>query len=117
FLLLLLWIISGQVGRNSFPGLAVIPGAKQELRADVNRPFFVRRQRDRRIPIESEFFVVVWSRLDIASFVGTAINSRDLAALIFGVNVIRISGVRKHPETIAVIHIFPLVIGDTARIL
>ena len=46
-----------------------------------------------------------------------AIYSSDLAALIFGIDVIGISRILKHPEAIAVVHIFPLRIGDAAGVL
>ena len=46
-----------------------------------------------------------------------AIDSANLAALVFRVDVIRISRVLEHPESIAVEHIFPTMIGDAARVL
>ena len=46
-----------------------------------------------------------------------SIYARDLAALIFGVNVIGISGIGEHPEPVAVVHVFPLRVGDAPGIL
>ena len=46
-----------------------------------------------------------------------AIHAPDLAALILRVNVIGVGRVRKHPEPVAVVHIFPLMICDSAGIL
>jgi hypothetical protein len=46
-----------------------------------------------------------------------AINPPDLPALILGVNVIGISRVLEHPEAIAVVHVFPLVVGNPAGVL
>ena len=48
---------------------------------------------------------------------GPAVDSRDFAALIFRVNVIGIRRVWEHPESVATIHIFPTMVGDSARIL
>src|SRR5206468_6755301 len=46
-----------------------------------------------------------------------SVHPRDLAALIFRVNVICVGRVWKHPETVAVVHILPTMVGDSARIL
>ena len=46
-----------------------------------------------------------------------SIYAPDLAALVFGINVIRICGIGEHPETIAAVHVFPLRVGDAAGIL
>src|SRR5207302_2331045 len=116
-LLLLLGIVHGQVGRDALPRLAVIARTEQELCADVDGPLFIRRQRDWRVPVEPEFFVVIWSRLDVARLMCLSIYPPDFAALVFGINVIRIGGVGEHPETVAVVHVFPLRVGDAAGIL
>ena len=78
---------------------------------------FVRRKCDRRIPVEPQFLVVIWPRLDVASCMRFTIDSADLASLIFRVDVIRVSRVLEHPESIAVEHVFPTMIGDAARVL
>src|SRR5205807_4198723 len=113
----LLGIVHGQIGRDALPRLDVIARTEQELCADVDGPLFIRRQRDWRVPVEPEFFVVVWSWLNVARLMCLSIYPTDLAALVFGINVIRIRRVGKHPETIAVVHVFPLRVGDAARIL
>src|SRR5262249_13088809 len=41
FLLLFFRIVGGQVGRDALPGLAMIARAVEELRSDVDCPFFV----------------------------------------------------------------------------
>ena len=46
-----------------------------------------------------------------------AIDAANLAALVFRVDVVRVSRVLEHPESIAVVHIFPTMIGDAARVL
>jgi len=46
-----------------------------------------------------------------------AIHPPDLAALILGIDVIGIGRIRKHPEAVPVVHIFPLRVGDAARVL
>ena len=46
-----------------------------------------------------------------------SIYPADLAALVFGINIIRIRGIREHPETIAAVHVFPLRVSNAARIL
>src|SRR5512132_2752757 len=45
------------------------------------------------------------------------IDSANLAALVFGIDVVRVSRVLEHPESIAVEHIFPTIIGDAAWVL
>ena len=110
-------IVGCQIGRNALPGLAVIARTKEKLSADINRPLFVRRKCDWRIPVEPELFLVIGPWLDVASFVRVAIYPADLATLILSVDVIGISGIRKHPEAIAVVHVFPLRIGDPAGML
>src|SRR5439155_1887512 len=117
FLLLFLRIVGGQVWRNAFPILAVVARAKKKLRADINRPLVIRRERDWRIPVEPELFLIVRSRLDVASFMRVAIYPANFAALIFGIDVIGISRIGKHPKAIAVVHIFPARIGDATRVL
>src|SRR5215813_8272662 len=48
---------------------------------------------------------------------GVAIDPANLAALVFRVDVVRISWVLEHPESIAVEHIFPPMIGNATRVL
>ena len=45
------------------------------------------------------------------------IDPPDLAPLKFRVNVIGIGRIGEHPESVAVVHIFPAMIGDSAGIL
>ena len=59
FLFLFLRIVRRQVGRNALPGLAMIARAKEKLRADIDRPFLVRRNGHRRIPVPAQLFLVV----------------------------------------------------------
>src|SRR6266699_6956064 len=95
----------------------MVARTKQRLRADINRSLFVRRQSDWRVPIESQLFLVVRPRFDVARFMGVPVHAADLATLVFGVEVVRIGRIWEHPESIAVIHIFPLRIGDATGIL
>ena len=117
FLFLFLRIVRRQIGRDAFPGLAVIARAEKKLRADVDRPFLVRRKRDRRVPVEAQLFLVVRLGLNVARFVRVAIYPADVAALVFGIKVIGIRRIGEHPETVAVVHVFPLRVGDAAGIL
>ena len=117
FLLLLFGIVGGQVGRNAVPGLAVIARAKQKLRADINRPFFIGTHVYRRVPVEPQFaFAVIRLRLDRAAFQRVAIHARDFSALRFGINVIRIRRIGKRPESVAAQKVFPTAIRDPAGI-
>ena len=117
FLLLLFRIVGGQVRRNAIPCLAVIARAEQKLRADIDCSLFVRRKCDRRIPVEPQFLIVIRPWLDVASLMRVAIYAADLAALIFGVDVVRISRILEHPEPIAIEHVFPTMISDAAGVL
>src|SRR5208282_3121862 len=44
------------------------------------------------------------------------VDAADLPALIFGVDIVRISGVLKSPESVAVINIFPPRVGNSAGV-
>ena len=116
FLLLLLRVVRGQVGRDAIPGLAVVAGAEEELRADVDRPFLVRRSDQRSVPVEAQLLLVVRFRLNDPGLEGMAINAPDQAALVFGVDVIRIARIGEGVETVAVEDVFPLRVGDPAGI-
>src|SRR5262245_20601989 len=48
---------------------------------------------------------------------GVAIHPADLASLVFRVDVVWIRRILEHPESIAVEHVFPTMIGDTTRVL
>ena len=45
------------------------------------------------------------------------IYTPDLAALVFGINVIGISRIGKHPKPVAVVHVLPLRVSNAAGIL
>ena len=102
---------------NALPILAVVARAEQKLRSDVNRSFLVGRKRDRRVPVVTQLLLVVRARLDVTGFVRIPIHPRDLAALILGINEVGIRRVGKHPESVAVVHVFPALIRDAAGIL
>src|SRR6185437_14858425 len=96
-LLLFLWVVAGEIRGDPLPGLAMIVGAEQKLRSDVNRRRIVRRQSDRRIPVESQLGVVLQGLrselgLNIPSLVRVHIYTRDGATLCFDVDVV---GVRR----------------------
>ena len=54
--------------------------------------------------------------LDGAGFVRVAIHAADLAALGFGIDVVRIGRVFEHPEAVAAEHVFPARVADAAGI-
>jgi hypothetical protein len=116
FLLLLVRIVRGQVGRDAVPALAVIARTEQKLRADVDRALLVRRERDRRVPVPAQLFVVVRLRLDRAYLVRVPVDARDRAALVLGVDVVRIGRVLEHPEAVAAVHVLPARVRDAAGI-
>src|SRR5438477_1483436 len=117
FLFLFLRIISRQVRRNTLPVLTMIARTKEKLRAHIEYPFLVRRERHRGIPIPAQFFLVVRLGLNVARFVGISIYPADITALIFGIDVIGIARIRKTEETITSEHVFPSGIGNAAGIL
>src|SRR6266478_5766139 len=91
--------------------------AEQEFSANVNRALFIWAHVNRRIPIEAQLFLTVQRQgLDRPTFVCEAIDSANLAALRFGVDVSGIGGIGKHPETVAAKHVFPAGIAHTAGI-
>ena len=115
-LLLLQRVVGREVGRNAVPAVAVIAAAEQKLRADVDRPTFVRRQRDRRVPIVAQFLLESRLRLDVALFERLAIDPADIAALRFGISVIGVRRIAERPEAVTTIEIFPAAVGDPPRI-
>src|ERR1051325_9764629 len=74
-------------------------------------------ERHRSIPIETQFFVVASSGLDVARVQSFSVDARNRAALRFGVNVIRIGRIGKRVESIASKNAFPLRNADAAEIL
>src|SRR3954469_9075264 len=94
----------------------MVAAAEQELRADVDRALLIRRQRDRRVPIVADVFLVAGLGLDIPRGQRAAIDPRNVAALIFGIGVIRVGRIGEGPEAVAAVEVFPAVVGDAARI-
>src|SRR5436190_13067799 len=117
FLFLFLRIIRRQIRRNAFPTLTMIARAKEKLRAHIEGPFLVRRKRHRGVPIPAQFFLVVWLGLNVARFVGVTIYPTDITALVFGIDVIGIAGIRETEEAITSEHVFPSGIGNPTGIL
>src|SRR5207237_840374 len=113
-LLLLLRIVSCQVGRDALPGLAMIARTEKKLRADVDRSFLVRRERQRGIPVEAQFFLVVRLGLNDARFMRVTIHPADVSALILGINVIGVGWINESIETVAIKDIFPARVSDAA---
>src|SRR5262245_35411239 len=117
-LLLFFGVVCREVRRDALPGLSVVARAEKELGADVDGPFLNRTQVDRRVPVVAEFALLVpWQRLEVARFVGFAIDPSDLATLGLGVDIIRIRWICEHPEAVPAVHVLPLVVSDSARIL
>ena len=51
-------IVGRKVGRDSVPRHAMVSAAEQELRSDVDRALLVRRQSDRRVPVEAQLLLI-----------------------------------------------------------
>ena len=109
-------IVRGEVRRDPVPRLAVVPRAEQELGADVERAFLIRREMDRRVPVEAQFLSLVGLRLDVARLEGAAVHAPDEAALRLGVDEVGIRGIGEHPEAVAAVQVLPAVAGDAARV-
>ena len=75
FLLFLFFrIVGGEIGRDAIPGLAVIAGAEEELRTDIDSAIASGAEMDGRVPIEAQFaFAIVLLRLNAACFQGAQI--------------------------------------------
>ena len=72
---------------------------------------------NRRVPVVAQLpFFVIRQRLNAARLVRLAIDAPDIAALRFGVDVIRIGRIGEHPEAVAAINIFPTIVRDSTRI-
>src|SRR5258705_14016426 len=94
FLLLFLRIVGRQIRRDAFPRLPVIDGTEKKLRADIDsaRGGNVNRS----VPVVAQLtFLVLRQRLNAARLVCLAINSSDITALRFRVDVISIRRVGK----------------------
>ena len=46
-----------------------------------------------------------------------SVDATDVAPLGFGVDVRGVGGIDEHPEAIAAVHVLPLALCDTARVL
>src|SRR5260370_3879152 len=111
-------MIGGEIRRNAVPRLTVVSRAEEELRADVNRALLIGAHVDRRVPVEAQLpFPVIRLRLDETALEREMIHAADLAALRFSVNVVRVGGIRKYPETLPPKKILPAAVGNPARIL
>src|SRR6185436_10233787 len=82
FLLLFFGIVGRQIGRDALPCLTVIAGAKQKLRADVDRPALRRTEVNWCVPVIAKFaFFIIGQGLNAARFVGLSVDASDVAAL------------------------------------
>src|SRR5689334_20485395 len=95
----------------------MIARAKEELRAHINRPFLVRRNRHWRIPVPAQLLFIVGLGLNIAALVSVAIYPTDKTTLVFSIDIIGMGRVGEGKESIAIPHVFPAAIGDAPRIL
>ena len=117
FLLLLFRIVSGQIGRDALPGLAVIARAEHELRADVDGALLIRTEHQRRVPIEAQLRLAVPRvRLNGARFVRDTVHPLDFPALRLHIDVSRVGGIFPHPEAVAAAHVLPARIAHAAGI-
>src|SRR3954449_6859879 len=105
-------IVGRKVGRNAVPGRAMVAAAEQELRADVDRALFVRRKRDRRVPIVAQLLLVAALGLDIALLERVAVDPSDVTALVFGISKVRVGRIGEGPEAVTAEQILPAAVGD-----
>ena len=116
-LLLFLRIVRRQIRRDAFPGLAVVARSKQKLRPDVNHAFLSRAHMNRRVPVVTELsFFVLRQRLNAARLERLAIDTSDVTALRFGIDVVIVGSISKDPEAITAVHVLPTVVGNAAGI-
>src|SRR6266851_10315507 len=117
FLLLLLRVIGGQIGRDAFPRLTVVARAEQELRSDVEGALLIRAHVNGRIPIEAQLaLAIIRLRLDASRFERGPIHAADGTALGLGVYVTWFGGIGKDPESISAIEILPAAVGNAAGV-
>src|ERR1700733_6732500 len=91
----------------------MIARAEEELSAEVNCPFLIWAQRDGRIPIKAKVGLVrARQRLDVAGFAGALAETRDPAALIFGVGIVGVGRIRECPEAVADSNVSPGAVRD-----
>src|SRR5882757_6839479 len=117
FLLLLLWVIGCQIGRDALPGLTVVSRAEEELRSNVEGALLIWAHVNRCIPIEAQLaFAVIRLRLDASRFERGPIHAADGTALGLGIDVAWFGGIGKDPESISAIKILPSAVSNAARV-
>ena len=115
-LLLLLGIVGGQIGRDALPAVALVARSEEELRADVDGALPCGAHRDGRVPVEAQLLLVASLGLDVAGGEGAPVDPPDVAALVLGVDGVRVRRILPGPEAVAVVDVLPAAVGDAARI-
>ena len=95
-------IVGGEIGRNAFPGLAVIARPKQELPAQINSSRMVGARMDRRIPVKAKVrFSSPWQRLDVPRLPGALAEARNSSALVFHIGIVGIGRIGECPKAVS----------------
>ncbi len=104
----------GEVFAEADPGVAAIGGFKQVVAAVVERLGIVRRNDERRIPLEAvaRRGVAVFQRADGFRFAGLQVAARKIAILGFRVDDVRVGGVDARVEAVAALHGDPILVAD-----
>ena len=120
FLFLMCRVIRRQIRRNALPALSVVFRAQQELAADINRAALVGGERNRRIPVETQLFIldelcVIQQWMNVPRIRVPAIHAVNGATLALRINVRGVRGIFIHPEAVVAVYRLPLRVGDATR--
>ncbi len=90
------------------------------MRRDDQRARLVRREDDRRVPVEPELalrvgFDVFVGRPDALRLAGDRVLPRHIPVLRFGVDNPPVARIHQRHEAVAALHLEPVVVGDAAR--
>ncbi len=119
--LLFALVISGQIGTDRFPRVAVVRGLEQHVAAEVNRLGVLRRSHDGRIPIEAVLVTgdrvtrrpdLFRIRVNVSGRAAVRIGHGDVAALRVGVNDVRRVEIGNDEEAVSSADRVPIVFAN-----
>src|SRR5207253_130407 len=112
-------VVAGQVGRDLLPALPLVAAAEQNLGGVVERVGIVRRDHDRRVPLEAVLQVL--ARLadrqlrpghDLPALTGAIVVARDGAAIAPSEDHLGILRFGRDPPALASSHLMPVAFPD-----
>ena len=110
--------VAGQIARDRRPLVAAVFRAPHALRGKVQPRGLVRRDQDRRVPVEALRRIAGRRlRLDVRRLAGDEIDPGQVAALPLGVHDVRVARLRGRLVAIAAEHHFPVGRANTVHVI